>query len=105
MKEKIAKIYENYISNKFPSTLRAINNRFGIYGNYDIYCEGANVIESYLKKALKEFKDEIINQINVVNDNKNLNSNQEKAKQFMIIDINKFFFRYIEEINSIFIQI
>lgn len=102
LKEKIAKIYENYISNKFPSTLRAINNRFGIYGNYDIYCEGANVIESYLKKALKEFKDEIINQINVVNDNKNLNSNQEKAKQFMIIDINKFFFRYIEEINSIF---
>lgn len=102
LKDRILKIYEVYISNKFPSTLRAINNRFGIYNSYDIYCEGANVVESLIKRSFKNFKDEIIAQLDLSAEGKKLNNNQEKAKEFLTKDINKYFFNYMEEINNYF---
>ena len=95
-------MYEVYIGNKFPSTLRAINNRFGIYNSYDIYCEGANVVESLIKRSFKNFKDEIIDQLDLSAKGKKLNNNQEKAKEFITKDINKYFFNYMEEINNYF---
>ena len=95
-------MYEVYIGNKFPSTLRAINNRFGIYNNYDIYCEGANVIESLIKGTFKNFKDDIVTQLELSAKGKKLNNNQEKAKEFIVNDINKYFFNYMEEINNYF---
>lgn len=102
LKDKILKMYEVYIGNKFPSTLRAINNRFGIYNNYDIYCEGANVIESLIKRTFKNFKDDIVTQLELSAKGKKLNNNQEKAKEFIVNDINKYFFNYMEEINNYF---
>ena len=102
LKDRILKIYEVYISSKFPSTLRAINNRFGIYNSYDIYCEGANVVESLIKRSFKNFKDEIIAQLDLSAEGKKLNNNQEKAKEFLTKDINKYFFNYMEEINNYF---
>lgn len=102
LREKISKMYEVYIGSKFPSTLRAINNRFGIYNNYDIYCEGANVVESLIKRSFKNFKDEIIAQLDLSAQGKKLNNNQEKAKEFVTKDINKYFFNYMVEINNYF---
>ena len=102
LKDRILKMYEVYIGNKFPSTLRAINNRFGIYNNYDIYCEGANLIESLIKRTFKNFKDDIVTQLELSAKGKKLNNNQEKAKEFIVNDINKYFFNYMEEINSYF---
>ena len=102
LKDKILKMYEVYISNKFPSTLRAINNRFGIYNSYDIYCEGANVVESLIKRTFKKFKDDIVDQLDLSAKGKKLNNNQEKAKEFITTDINKYFFNYMEEINNYF---
>lgn len=102
LKDKILKMYEMYIGNKFPSTLRAINNRFGIYNSYDIYCEGANVIESLIKRTFKEFKDDIVTQLELSAKGKKLNNNQEKEKEFIVKDINKYFFNYMEEINNYF---
>ena len=102
LKDRILKMYEVYIGNKFPSTLRAINNRFGIYNNYDIYCEGANVIESLIKRTFKNFKDDIVTQLELSLKGKKLNNNQEKAKEFIVNDINKYLFNYMEEINSYF---
>lgn len=99
LQEKASEIYDGYIGNKFPSTLRAINNRYGIFNSSDIYCEGANVIEKLIKVEFKNFKDEIISHLEMLSENKHLNSNQEKAKEFLIKDINKFFFQYIEKIN------
>lgn len=102
LREKISKMYEVYIGSKFPSTLRAINNRFGIYNNYDIYCEGANVVESLIKRSFKNFKDEIIALLDLSAQGKKLNNNQEKAKEFVTKDINKYFFNYMVEINNYF---
>lgn len=102
LRDKIINMYEVYIGNKFPSTLRAINNRFGIYNSYDIYCEGANVVESLIKRVFKSFKDEIIEQLELSAQVRKLNNNQEKAKEFVTKDINKYFFNYMEEINNYF---
>lgn len=102
LEEKVGEIYDEYIGNKFPSTLMAINKRFGIYNNNDIYCEGANSIEELVRPKLKKFKDEIIAKLNLESEYKPLNNNQQKAKEFLIKDINKYFFKYIEEINTFF---
>lgn len=102
LRDKILNMYEVYIGNKFPSTLRAINNRFGIYNSYDIYCEGANVVESLIKRVFKSFKDEIIEQLELSVQGRMLNNNQEKAKEFVTKDINKYLFNYMEEINNYF---
>lgn len=102
LRDKILNMYEVYIGNKFPSTLRAINNRFGIYNSYDIYCEGANVVESLIKRVFKSFKDEILEQLELSVQGRKLNNNQEKAKEFVTKDINKYFFNYMEEINNYF---
>ena len=94
LKDRILKMYEVYIGNKFLSTFMAINNRFGIYNSYDIYCEGANVVESLIKRIFKNFKDEIIAQLDLSAQGKRLSNNQEKAKEFVTKDINKYFFSY-----------
>lgn len=51
---------------------------------------------------LKNFKDEVIAQLDMVSNTKYLNPNQEKAKEFIIKDINKYFFKQIEVINAHF---
>lgn len=100
LKDKIAGIFDEYIVDKFPSTLRAINNRFGIFNSYDIYCEGANVVESLLKKTLQKIKDDVIYELDILSETKRLNVNQEKAKEYLKKDINRYFFNYIQELNA-----
>lgn len=102
LEEIITKIYDEYIGSKFPSTLMAINNRHGIYNYYDIYCEGANFIETNIKAKLKNIKDVVISELNKIDENNKLNENQKSSLDFMSKDINKYFFNYIEVINRYF---
>ncbi|WP_419749153.1 hypothetical protein [Terrisporobacter petrolearius] len=102
LEEIITQIYDDYISSKFPSTLMAINNRHGIYNYYDIYCEGANFIETNIKVKLKKIKDVVILELDNIYQNSNLNKNQKSSLEFIKKDINKYFFKYIEVINRYF---
>ncbi|MGL4876104.1 MAG: hypothetical protein ACRC30_15805 [Clostridium sp.] len=86
---------------KFPSTLRAINRRFGIYNSTDIYCEGANRIEKLIKKEMLKLKAEIISKLT---ENDKLNENQKELVKFLVKDINKYFYKYIETINEYFYE-
>ena len=95
-------IYSDYIDSKYPSTLRAINNRYGIYNYNDIFCEGSNFLEDVLKKELKDIKDKAIGDLSEIEKSKNLNNNQKNIVEFLIKDVNKYFFRQIEVINEHF---
>lgn len=102
LKELIMNMYSQYINEKFPSTLMAMNKRYGIYNNNDIYCEGANFIERCVKGDLKYFKDSIIYVLNELKEQKSINSNQKNSIDFLVRDINNYFFKYIEVINNYF---
>ena len=95
-------MYDNYIASKYPSTLMAINNRCGIYNSNDIFCEGANYIENCIKGTLKAFKDDIILFLFNIKNTEILNNNQKNSIEFIVQDINTYFFRYVELINNYF---
>ena len=102
LKDVVTDIYGQYINGKFPSTLMAINKRHGIYNDNDIYCEGANFIERCVKGKLKNFKDTIINALNELMEQETLNNNQRNSINFLIKDVNNYFFKYVEIINNYF---
>ncbi|MFR5265209.1 hypothetical protein [Clostridium sp.] len=97
-------MYFNYIKNKFPSTLRAINNRFGIFNSNDIYCEGANFIEKNIKLKLKKFKDEIILDLKSIKNTNTVNQSQKNIIDMLIRDINNNFFNHIDMINTYYYE-
>lgn len=100
--DNIVNMYDNYIASKYPSTLMAINNRCGIYNSNDIFCEGANYIENCIKGTLKAFKDDIILFLFNIKNTEILNNNQKNSIEFIVQDINTYFFRYVELINNYF---
>ncbi|WP_194189529.1 hypothetical protein [Clostridium chrysemydis] len=95
-------LYWDYINKKYPSTIMAINNRRGIYSNSDIFCEGASRIERLSRDELLKWKEKIISELNILKDIKNLNINQISSIDFLINDINKYFYEYMECINKYF---
>ena len=97
--EKVLKIYDNYFKSKYPSTIRAINNRHGVYGNHDIYQEGAIRIEDLVKYQLKEIKDHTMLKLISIKGYTNLSSGQEVALNLLIEDINILYENYINQIN------
>lgn len=96
--EKAEEIFDEYIGNKFPSTLSAINNRYGIYSNNDIYCEGANVIEDLFRSKFKSLKDKAIIALKM----SVKTENHKNELKFLVKDINNFLFKYIENANEYF---
>ena len=99
--EKVLKIYDNYFKSKYPSTIRAINNRHGVYGNHDIYQEGAIRIEDLVKYQLKEIKDQTMLKLISIKGYTNISSGQEVALNLVIEDINILYENYINQINRL----
>lgn len=99
--EKVLKIYDNYFKSKYPSTIRAINNRHGVYDNHDIYQEGAIRIEDLVKYQLKEIKDQTLLKLISIKGYTNISSGQEVALTLVIEDINKLYENYINQINRL----
>ncbi|MFR9240271.1 MAG: hypothetical protein ACLVKE_06060 [Clostridium baratii] len=95
-------LYWDYIERKYPSTIMAINNRCGIYSTSDIYCEGASRIERLSRNELLEWKESIIKELSNIKDIKKLNINQISTIDFLINDINKYFYNYMECVNKYF---
>ena len=98
-KENVLKIYDNYFMNKYPSTIRAINNRYGVYDHHDIYQEGAIKIEDLVKYQLKEIKDSILLKLNNIKGFTNISPGQEVAINLLIEEINYLYEEYINQIN------
>ena len=44
--KEVEELYQKYLSEKYASTIHAINNRYGIYKEINIYCEGAKSLSS-----------------------------------------------------------
>lgn len=98
----VAELYDSYIRGKFPSTLMAINNRSGIYNYYDIFCEGASIIEDCIRKKLQEFKDSIIEQLYAIEQVECVSDIQKDIIDFTTKDINEYFYQYISKVNDYF---
>ncbi|MEI4831808.1 hypothetical protein WAX78_20485 [Bacillus sp. FJAT-53711] len=97
-KEEVWNIYNNYFIDKYPSTIRAINLRYGVYDYHDIYLEGAIRIEELVKYRLKEIKDNALYKLNNIKSFANISSRQEVAITMVIEDIGNL---YVEKINLI----
>ena len=98
----VAELFDDYIIGKFPSTLMAINNRSGIYNYYDIFCEGASIIEDSIKRKLQEFKNSIIDQLYSIEKVEYVSDIQKDIIDFTTKDINEYFYRFIVEVNEYF---
>lgn len=97
--EKIGNsILSEYIQSNHPSTLMAMNNRYGIYYEKDIYLVGCNEIEQIFKIPFAEICNNVIKHIK-----NNVKTEQEKkAISFVIQSIKEYFYNCIEDLNSNF---
>lgn len=99
---KMDNLFEKYIQAKYPSTLHAINNRNGVYDQCDVFCAGANEIQSLLIKELREFKEDIVHIFKAQLMIGELNNNQKQTISILMQEINKYIYEYIKCINEYF---
>ncbi|PEJ53030.1 hypothetical protein CN676_10400 [Bacillus wiedmannii] len=98
-KEDVLKIYNNYFMGKYPSTIRAINTRHGIYDHHDIYQEGAIRIEDLVKYQLKDIKDNVLLKLEGIKSFVNISSGQEVAIKMLMEDIGELYEERVNRIN------
>ncbi|HHB1655501.1 TPA: hypothetical protein ACOQ0H_004747 [Bacillus cereus] len=98
-KEDVLKIYNNYFMGKYPSTIRAINIRHGVYDHHDIYQEGAIRIEDLVKYQLKDIKDNVLLKLEGIKSFVNISSGQEVAIRMLMEDIGEIYEERVNRIN------
>ena len=86
--KEVEELYQKYLSEKYASTIHAINNRYGIYNEINIYCEGANYLTRKIQMELKQFKDSILVELHKYRDSNDLMQNQLNNLEFLERDLN-----------------
>lgn len=89
-------IFREYILNCHHSTLMALNNRYGVYSNRDIYLVGSDKVEKLFRNCLKDMTVHVINLIL----DQIATEDGKKAVGFIINDIKKYYMSFVDEINS-----
>ena len=87
-------IFEEYILSCHHSTLMALNNRFGIYSDRDVYLVGSDKIEKLFRNSLKDITIDVNNSIL----GQVTTEEEKKIVEFIISDINKYYKSFIDEI-------
>ena len=88
--KEVEELYQKYLSEKYASTIHAINNRYGIYNEINIYCEGANYLTRKIQMELKQFKDSILVELHKYRDSNDLMQNQLNNLEFLERDLNEY---------------
>lgn len=94
----INNIMSAYFQSLYPATIMAINNRYGIYFERDIYLVGCNEIEQMSKKPLIKIAKYAICQI--CKDIKT--EKEEKIISYVLQAIKEYSCRYIDRMNASF---
>ncbi|MBS5822257.1 MAG: hypothetical protein KID00_00110 [Clostridium argentinense] len=89
-------IFQEYILNCHHSTLMALNNRYGVYNNRDIYLVGSANVEKLFRSCLKHIT---INAINSIL-SQVTTEDGKKVVSFIINDIKRYYINFVDEINS-----
>lgn len=88
-------IMSEYFKSLYPATIMAINNRYGIYFERDIYLVGCNEIEQIYKKPLIKIANYAIKQIY-----ENVETEKEKRIiSYAVQAIREYFYKYIDKMN------
>lgn len=89
-------ILEEYISNCHHSILMALNNRYGVYSNKDIYLVGSNKVEELFRSGLKDMTVSVINMIL----GQITTQDGKDSVSLIINDIKRYYISFIDEINN-----
>lgn len=89
-------IFEEYILGCHHSTLMALNNRYGIYSNRDLYLVGSDNVEKIFRNRLKDVTIDAIKSVLC-----QVSSEEDKKKvAFIIRDIKSYYITFMDEINN-----
>lgn len=98
--KEVEELYQKYLSEKYASTIHAINNRYGIYKEINIYCEGANYLTRKIQMELKQFKDSILVELHKYRDSNDLMQNQLNNLEFLERDLNDYLDSFVKKLSD-----
>lgn len=98
--KEVEELYQKYLSEKYASTIHAINNRYGIYNEINIYCEGANYLTRKIQMELKQFKDSILVELHKYRDSNDLMQNQLNNLEFLERDLNEYLDSFVKKLSD-----
>lgn len=100
----VPQMYDKYIAGKYASTLMAVHNRYGIYYDTDIFCEGANYLVSSIRNDLQYLKDAIIDKLDMLQTDVYLNKVQKSNLESVRRKINQLFFNLNDTVYKVFYE-
>lgn len=102
VKEKMVFFYEEYLGYKYPSTISAINKRYGIFNDNDIFSLGASELENEMKFIFKEAKDQTLIFFESILKLTNPPEEQKIILRLAIKEINSVFPRFMNKLHDVF---
>ncbi|WP_391572735.1 hypothetical protein [Cohnella sp.] len=102
LKEKIIFFYKEYLDKKYPITISAINKRYGIFYDNDIFNLGAVGLENEIRYSFKEIKDQIVYFLENLFGFSNISEQQKIMLELVVKEINKAFPLYMKELYEVF---
>lgn len=102
LKERIVFFYKEYLDNRYPITISAINKRYGIFNDNDIFNLGAIELENEIKHSFKEIKDRVVFFLENLLSFSNISEQQKIMVKLVIKEVNSAFPSYMKELHDIF---